>query len=170
MLLLVLTDVHAAPLGVCLLGGYIPPMDDFFKLVAWATATFALGLAQASANPIAITCEYPKSASATLTAKTEKSSPTIAMELHQDSEFKLSFVVEPGESTAFLHANQGAAKVHVVWGADKITFIEVTGNSTVQVTTLFGKTLGSNPSVHSRATGIGSVGVPSQYYGHCLVK
>ena len=79
-------------------------------------------------------------------------------------QFELTFLLDLEKGTAYVMGNQGGEEVTVVANATGgLTFIEVTGAGSVQVTAM-GK---SGKSVHSRNTIIDGEIMPSQYYGKC---
>ena len=137
----------------------------------WAiAATLAVGLIfsadAARADTLSFECHYPTSVAANLSPNTAN----ITTDLRTDDNFKLSFVIDAGADKGYMQGNMGASPVHAVWGDGKVTFLEVTGNGTVQLTAVYGLGRGSFGSVHSRSTGGRGFELPSQYYGVCEVK
>lgn len=137
--------------------------------VKWivAVATIFASFLPAHAQTLSVKCNYPVSVAANI--------PTGSMEIQTDvkkgGKFSLAFIVEKGASSAYFSGNAGAVKVHVIWGENKLTFIEITGSGTVQVTTVYGVQLNiKHGSVHSRASGGKGYELPSQYYGTCAIK
>lgn len=129
-------------------------------------ALFCLPSSFAHAATYSVNCVYTTSVAANL----PHGATETQTDVKTDDNFKLSFVVESGANTGHLSADRGTAIVSVVWGAAKVTFIEITDDGTVQVTTIYGKEIGILGSVHSRATGWRGTEMPSQYYGTCEIK
>lgn len=86
-----------------------------------------------------------------------------------NTDFKLSFIVDKSEKQAYILGNNGSSKVLDIPNVGGITFVEVTGTGNVSTTTI----ADNLQSVHSRNT-IMSLGktelIPSQYYGKCILK
>ena len=80
--------------------------------------------------------------------------------------FGLTFVVDSSKKTAYIVGNNGGSEVHLVPSAFGPTFIEVTQTGNVMTTAI----ANDGASVHSRGTRMQDGLVPSQYYGHCVVR
>jgi len=121
----------------------------------------------ALANSYTADCLYKVSVAANMSP----ASVGIVTDIKRNDKFELHFSFEDQIKTqGFMRGNQGVSPVTVVWGTNKITFLEITGNGTVQLTAVYGKSVGKFASVHSRATGGTGYEMPSQYYGTCELK
>lgn len=81
-------------------------------------------------------------------------------------QFTLTFVVDSSKGTAYVIGEEGSAEVKMIAEKDAVTFIEVTPGGNVMTTTI----TANGQSVHSRNTVIAGKIVPSQNYGHCVMR
>lgn len=133
---------------------------------------FGFVLASLFANPvsavaelISFDCTYPIRVGANFSKDSR-----IQIEKSNDNDFVLRFTTTIGADKAQLIGNNGAAEVTPIWGDNKLTFVEITKNGTVQTTVIYGFGLGTKATVHSRTTGGEGFEMPSQNYGFCDVK
>ena len=122
-----------------------------------------------AAEPISVTCKYQVSVAANISIA-DSSKVDVTTNVKETDDMAFSFVMEEGENKACMQGNNGATAVNVIWGDEKVSFVEITGNGTVQVTAIYGKQRGRFASVHSRSTGGKGYEMPSQYYGVCEFK
>ena len=116
-------------------------------------------------EPILYECLFRESAAANISE-----SLGIQVEISSEEVMKFSFVTK-GKEDATMIGNLGGSNVVPVWGQGKLTFVEVTGNGTVQTTALYGNQRGGRvAAVHSRTTGGAGFEMPSQWYGFCQIK
>jgi len=118
-----------------------------------------------TSDKLFIDCNYSVSVAANISSELG-----IQTDKRTNSNFNLTFVVTKNDKTGVVIGNSGAINVMSVWGNDKLTFIEVTKNGTVQTTAIYGIGKGKKASVHSRTTGGEGYEMPSQYYGFCNIK
>lgn len=117
------------------------------------------------AAPFAYYCDYEVGVAANISEGLG-----VQTDISTDDEFSLQFVVEANEQDGTMIGNAGASNVVAIWGKQKVTFIEVTANGTVQSTVVYGEGFGTFASAHSRTTGGPGYEMPSQYYGFCDVR
>lgn len=91
------------------------------------------------------------------------------LKLGGDDTMSFEFIVEEGESVGLMSGNIGANDVLVINGEDKVSFVEITGSGTVNVTAVYGNSIGESWAVHSRSTSAFGWGQPSQWYGTCQI-
>lgn len=85
--------------------------------------------------------------------------------LRNVDDFVLTFVIDYENGKAYMVGNLGSEEVTPIIDKDRMTFIEITGTGSAQITAVDKK----GNSAHSRHTIIGTL-MPSQYYGACVIK
>jgi len=118
-----------------------------------------------ASDKLFIDCNYSVSVAANISSELG-----IQTNKTTNSNFNLTFVVTKKNKVGVIIGNSGAVNVTSVWGENKLTFIEVTQNGTVQTTAIYGTRKGKKASVHSRTSGGEDYEMPSQYYGFCNIK
>ena len=79
------------------------------------------------------------------------------------AEFALTFLIDLDSGKGYMIGNNGSEEMHVLFGDEHISFIEITASNNVMSTAI----TNSGVSVHSRNTVLSGDLVPSQYYGTC---
>lgn len=110
----------------------------------------------------AVECSFSHSAAANIMP-----GGSVQMDLSTTDRMAFSFVWSPETGEATMSGNLGAVRVVPIVGENRLTFLEVTDNGTVQTTALYGLTIGEVAAVHSRASGGEGYELPSQWYGYC---
>ncbi|SMX31563.1 hypothetical protein COL8621_00512 [Actibacterium lipolyticum] len=119
----------------------------------------------AAADPLSFVCSFDRSVAANISREFG-----IQIDERAEKDFTIRFVSEVRAETAQMIGNNGAANVIPIWGDNRVTFVEITPNGTVQTTAVYGFRQGEKAAVHSRTTGGEGYELPSQYYGFCEVR
>ena len=89
-----------------------------------------------TAAPLSYKCTYTVSIAANIGS-------FVQTDLREDDHFELQFAATPSVQEATMIGNLGASNVLAIWSSVKVTFIEITGNGTVQTTVVYGLNEGS---------------------------
>ena len=83
--------------------------------------------------------------------------------------FKLEFALDTTTGKAMMIGNNGVENVRIASGKSVITFLERIPTGVIQTTSV---SLETGASIHSRHTYFAREKdfIPSQYYGHCIIK
>ena len=100
------------------------------------------GASYAQARTYSVDCNYTVNAAANISATHPIPERRVTADIHTGEKFSMTFIVESNAKTGYMKGKLGASRVTVVWGAEKFTFVEVTGDGTVQVTTVYGMETG----------------------------
>ena len=135
------------------------------RIAAFLLVAGLLAPDESAADPTAFDCKYERSAAANISTGLG-----VQTDVRDEADFTISFVASMGADVGQMIGNNGAADVLPIWGDGKVTFVEITGNGTVQTTVVYGLSQGRKASAHSRTTGGEGFEMPSQYYGFCDIK